>query len=68
MEKRFGDAYSYTKNPRAKIFQRDISHATETWKREVLVGSLMENERIGRCGNPESLMFFGDCLDCFQKT
>ena len=35
MEKRFGDAYSYTKNPRAKIFQRDISHATETWKSEV---------------------------------
>ena len=29
MEKRFGDAYSYTRNPRAKIFQRDTIHATE---------------------------------------
>lgn len=47
MEKRFGDAYSYTKNPRAKIFQRDISRATETWKREVLVGSLKEMRELG---------------------
>ena len=31
MEKRFGDAYSYTRNPRAKIFQRDTIHATEAW-------------------------------------
>jgi len=40
-------------------------------KEKVLVGKLKfdgKNEKIGRCGNPESLMFFGDCLDCFQKT
>lgn len=28
MEKRFGDAYSYTLNPRAKIFARDVGRAT----------------------------------------
>lgn len=32
MEKRFGDAYSYTRNPRAKIFQRDTIHATDLEK------------------------------------
>lgn len=37
MEKRFGDAYSYTKNPRAKIFQRDISHATDLEKVKYLL-------------------------------
>ncbi|CAJ1386147.1 unnamed protein product [Effrenium voratum] len=29
MEKRFGDAYSYTRNPRAKIFARDVRNATD---------------------------------------
>ncbi|CAE7577257.1 plbB [Symbiodinium sp. CCMP2592] len=37
MERRYGDAYSYTKNPRAKIFARDILKATDLQKVQKLL-------------------------------
>mmetsp|Transcript_33757 Transcript_33757/g.78015 ORF Transcript_33757/g.78015 Transcript_33757/m.78015 type:complete len:554 (-) Transcript_33757:168-1829(-) len=37
MEQQYGDAYSYTKNPRAKIFARDIHGATDFAKAQHLL-------------------------------
>ena len=59
MEKRFGDAYSYTKNPRAKIFQRDISHATETWKSEVFCWKVEVWWNMRELGVWKSRVFWG---------
>lgn len=37
MERRYGDSYSYTKNPRARIFARDILKATDLPKVQKLL-------------------------------